>query len=157
MILKMKTSIYLDTTIFSYYVDERRELSVHIERTKEWWGNEKSYYDSYISSFVLEELRAGNFPNQIKAIRLARGIQILKPIEQIDKIVDIYLKHKLMPSKDTRDALHLAFASVYKIDILLTWNCTHLANINKKDHIRNINASLGLFIPEIVTPLELRV
>ena len=62
-----------------------------------------------------------------------------------------------MPSKDTRDALHLAFSSVYKIDILLTWNCAHLANVNKKDHIRNINMSLGLFVPEIVTPLELRV
>ena len=93
----------------------------------------------------------------MKTIKLAKSIQILKPIEQIDKIVEIYLKNKLMPSKDTRDALHLAFASVYKIDVLLTWNCAHLANVNKQDHIRNINMSLDLFVPKIVTPLELRV
>lgn len=153
----MKRSVYLDTTIFSYYVDERPALAVHIERTKEWWNKERFAYSLYISNFVLEELKDRNFPNQIKAIKLARGILILKPIEQIDTIVEIYLKNKLMPSKDTRDALHLAFASVYKIDILLTWNCAHLANVKKKDHIRNTNIGLGLFTPEIVTPLELRV
>jgi hypothetical protein len=31
----------------------------------------------------------------------------------------------------------------------------HLANANKFDHIRLVNASLGLFIPALVTPLEL--
>ena len=153
----MKLSVYLDTTIFSYYVDERPNLGIHIERTRQWWNEERFAYNLYISNFILEELKEKNFPNQINAIKLARGIQLLQPVERIDKIVEIYLKNKLMPSKDTRDALHLAFSSVYKIDILLTWNCTHLANINKKDHIKNINMSLGLFVPEIVTPLELRV
>jgi dTDP-4-amino-4,6-dideoxygalactose transaminase len=53
------------------------------------------------------------------------------------------------------DALHLAYASFYKIDFLLTWNCNHLANANKRKHIRVINARLNLPTPEIVTPLEL--
>jgi len=153
----MKKSVYLDTTIFSYYVDERKELGVHIERTRDWWSNERHFYDLYISNFVMEELKAKSFPNQVNALKLTKGIHVLDPIEQIDKIVEIYLKNKLMPQRDTRDALHLAFTSVYKIDILLTWNCAHLANVNKKEHMKNINAVLGLFLPEIVTPLELRV
>lgn len=153
----MKKSVYLDTTIFSYYVDEREALGVHIKRTKDWWNNERRFYDLYISNFVTEELKAKSFPNQVGAIKLTKGVQVLEPIGQIDKIVEIYLKNKLMPQKDTRDALHLAFASVYKIDILLTWNCAHLANVNKKEHIKNINAALGLFLPEIVTPLEFRI
>ena len=53
------------------------------------------------------------------------------------------------------DALHLAYASFFKKDFLLTWNCNHLGNANKKQHIRIINARLNLFTPEIVTPLEL--
>jgi len=55
----------------------------------------------------------------------------------------------------TGDSLHLAYASLYKIDFLLTWNCNHLANANKKQHIRVINTRLGLFVPEIATPMEL--
>lgn len=153
----MKRSVYLDTTIFSYYVDERSNLGVHIERTKEWWDKEKQFYDLYISNFVLEELKDKSFPNQINALKLAKSIHLLDPVEEIDNIVEIYLKSKLMPLKDARDALHLAFTSVYKIDILLTWNCAHLANVNKKVYIKSINTKLGLFVPEIVTPLELRV
>jgi len=38
---------------------------------------------------------------------------------------------------------------------LVTWNCDHLANANKFDHIRRVNTILGLFVPTIVTPLEL--
>ncbi|MGR3218700.1 MAG: type II toxin-antitoxin system VapC family toxin, partial [Candidatus Anammoxibacter sp.] len=53
------------------------------------------------------------------------------------------------------DAVHLAFASYFKIDFLLTWNCNHLANANKKQHIRILNTKLNLNIPEIITPLEL--
>jgi len=60
-----------------------------------------------------------------------------------------------MPKDLKGDAVHLAYTSVYKIDFLLTWNCKHLANANKKPHIRKINTNLGLFIPEIITPLEL--
>lgn len=45
--------------------------------------------------------------------------------------------------------------SVYKIDFLMTWNCKHLANANKKLHIRKLNTKLGLFVPDIITPLEL--
>ena len=60
-----------------------------------------------------------------------------------------------MPDDPVGDALHLALASYYKCDFLLTWNCRHLANANKFDHIRRINTLLGLFVPALVTPLEL--
>jgi hypothetical protein len=40
-------------------------------------------------------------------------------------------------------------------DFLVTWNCQHLANANKFGQIRRINGILGLFVPELVTPMEL--
>jgi len=41
------------------------------------------------------------------------------------------------------------------MDFLLTWNCNHPANANKKKHVKIINGRLELFTPEIITPLEL--
>jgi hypothetical protein len=38
---------------------------------------------------------------------------------------------------------------------LLTWNCRHLANASKFDHIRFVNSELGLFCPILTTPVEL--
>lgn len=51
--------------------------------------------------------------------------------------------------------MHVALASYCKCDFLLTWNCRHLANANKFDHVRRINTLLNLFVPKFVTPLEL--
>jgi len=60
-----------------------------------------------------------------------------------------------MPADPVGDALHLAVASNHKCDFILTWNCRHLANANKFARIRRVNGMLGLFVPSLVTPLEL--
>jgi len=60
-----------------------------------------------------------------------------------------------MPNDTTGDALHLAVASFHKCDILLSWNCKNLANANKFTHIRYVNNLLSLYVPILITPLEL--
>lgn len=76
-------------------------------------------------------------------------------VEEIEEIVAVYISHFLMPKDAVGDALHLAMASFYKCDYLLTWNCKHLANANKYRHMRRINAMMDLVTPSLVTPLEL--
>jgi hypothetical protein len=56
---------------------------------------------------------------------------------------------------DALHLTHLALASYHKCDFLLTWNCRHLANANKFGYIRRVNTLLGLYVPLLVTPLEL--
>lgn len=41
--------------------------------------------------------------------------------------------------------------SFRRCDFLVTWNCQYLANANKFAH----NTLLGLYVPLLVTPLEL--
>lgn len=60
-----------------------------------------------------------------------------------------------MPGDALGDAAHLALASVHAVDYLLTWNCKHLANANKTQHLRVLNARLGLHVPILTTPLTL--
>jgi hypothetical protein len=55
----------------------------------------------------------------------------------------------------TQRTMQLALASFYNCDMLVTWNCRHLANANKSGHIRRVNALLGLRTPMLVTPLQL--
>jgi hypothetical protein len=74
---------------------------------------------------------------------------------QITEIVETYVKHKLMPARPPEDAWHLALASFHDCDLIVTWNCRHLANPNKARHIGRINTLLGLSVPRLVTPLDL--
>jgi len=151
----MKKTVYIDTTVPSYYVDTRPSLSVHIDRTRIWWDKERDYYEVFTSGFVLRELEEGNYPNKLSAMALLEKIPLLVPNSEIEIIVEQYMENYLMPINDVRDAFHLAFASFYKMDYLLTWNCAHLANVNKRSHIARVNQKLGFFTPVIVTPLEL--
>jgi predicted nucleic acid-binding protein len=68
------------------------------------------------------------------------------------EIAAVYVRQKLMPANLFGDALHLALASHYKCDVLLTWNCRRLANQAKLDRIQRLNSELGLFVPKILTP-----
>ena len=151
----MLASVYIDTTIPSYYVDTRASLSVHIERTRIWWDAERDLYEVFVSPFVIRELQEGEFPGKAQALALLEHVRRLTPHPEIEDIVERYMENYLVPVNDDRDGFHLAFASFYKMDYLLTWNCAHLANVNKRQHIARINQRLGLFVPIIITPLEL--
>jgi hypothetical protein len=104
---------------------------------------------------VIDELQAGAFPNQDQALALLIDISLVPVEPAIIEIVETYIHWMVMHRDPTGDDPHLALASYHKCDFLLTWNVQHLANANKFSHIRRINALLGLFIPALVTPLEL--
>lgn len=151
----MKRTVYLDTTIPSYLFDERENIRSYIEVTKKWWTEERQNYRVVVSGETVAEASRGNHPHKGRIVACVAELEFLPYDEQIDQIVQVYIQNKLMPRSMTGDGLHLAYASLYKVDFLLTWNCNHLANANKKRHIKTINARLDLFTPEIITPLEL--
>ena len=151
----MKEKVYLDSTIPSYYFDDRESLQTFTQVTKKWWSEMASYYELYISDAVLQELSSGNYPRKNEIIRLVSSIPLLPLASDLEQIVEFYISNYVMPKSLVGDALHLAYTSYFDIQYLLTWNCNHLANANKRKHIRVINGKLGLSTPEIVTPLEL--
>ncbi len=151
----MKGSVYLDSTIPSYYFDERESLKPFAGITKMWWEEERSKFDIFTSEETLDGLNEGDYPYKVQVIAFAAKLTLLPPDEKIIDIAGIYLENYVMPQVLKGDAIYLAYASYYKMDFLLTWNCNHLANANKKQHIRFINTRLNLSIPEITTPLEL--
>ncbi len=148
-------SVYLDSTVLSFLYDEREEIQFLIDITKKWWKEEKKFYKVSLSEETLKELGESNYPRKEQVLQNALKLTVLPPNKDVLDIAQIYIDNYLMPKELGGDALHLSYASYYKIDFLLTWNCTHLANGNKKQHIRIINTRLGLYIPEIITPLEL--
>jgi hypothetical protein len=109
------------------------------------------------SPAVIDELSSEDYPQQkrAKALELIGELSLVPVESSVVDIVQVYIQHKIMPNNPLGDALHLALASYHKCDFLLTWNCKHLANANKFHHIRRINTMLGLYVPTLVTPLEL--
>jgi hypothetical protein len=152
-----KPRVYVETTIPSFYHEMRTapDIVARREWTRLWWRTAPERYHLVTSAAVLDELRGG--PPEWSAERLALvwDLPLLRVESAILEIVQAYIRHRVMPADPVGDALHLALASFHKCDFLATWNCQHLANANKFGHIRRVNTMLGLFVPGLVTPLEL--
>ncbi|HEY9705027.1 MAG TPA: type II toxin-antitoxin system VapC family toxin [Allocoleopsis sp.] len=153
----MKSKVYIETSIPSFYYEIRTEpdMIARKEWTRLWWNQIRNEYETVTSVAVLDELNKGNFPNKEQAIQLLNDILLIDIESEIAAIVQTYIQNQVMPNDPLGDALHLAIASYHKCDFLLTWNCRHLANANKFAHIRRINVMLGLYVPTLITPLEL--
>ncbi len=155
--LLMKPRVYIETTIPSFYHEIRTEPDMVARRqwTRQWWKTHREFYEPVTSIAVIDELEQGSHPKQKECLSLIRAIPILPVTKPIAEIIQTYIDHNLMPNDPKGDALHLALASVHRCQFLLTWNCLHLANANKREHIRHVNTLLGLHVPMLATPMEL--
>lgn len=153
----MLKKVYIETTIPSFYYNQRPqpEMVARMNWTREWWDQHRVAYDVFSSTAVVDELRRTGHPRRAEKIALLDAVPLVEPSAEVLEIVEAYVARKVMPRDPAGDALHLALASFYSCDILLTWNCVHLANVNKFDHIRRVNTVLGLHVPVLTTPLEL--
>jgi len=148
--------VYLETTIPSYYCDDRAALAADIARTREWWDSERPAYDCFLSAAVLDELATGDYPNKESCLTLVEALPLLEINREVLEIAQVYQARGLMPKPPSADALHVALASFYRMDFLLTWNCRHIANANKTRHLEVLNHGMGLPTPQLITPHQLQ-
>jgi len=150
-------TVYIETTIPSLYFDERTDAKTVARRewTRNWWDNHRQNYRLVTGAPVVEELSRGEHLRKKEKLQLLREVKIFRRNDAIAEAIEAYIERYVMPRDPSGDAAHLALASFYKCDYLLTWNCVHLANANKFGHIRRVNVLLGLHVPQLVTPLGL--
>jgi hypothetical protein len=77
---------------------------------------------------VLEEAAAGDAILAKRRLELLTDIRVLALTEGIIKLAEILVAGGPIPPKAAADALHIAVATAYACEYLLTWNCRHIAN-----------------------------
>lgn len=147
-------TVYIETTVPSYYHETRRSAQVVAwrEATRTWWDEHRHRFSLVVSRFVLAELALAPASKAKRARALIEKLPVLDEPAEMETVVEFYVAQRAMPSGD---AYHLALASLHRVDFLLTWNCRHLANANKIRHLTVLNGRLGLSTPVITTPLTL--
>ena len=154
----MKESIYLETTVVSYYTSKpSRDIIAlaHQEITRQWWTMAISRFNVFISEVVIKEAKLGDQEAAKRRLEELKDFPHLELTDKVEEIAQVYMENLEIPEKSFRDAAHLAVASVYNIDYLVTWNCTHLANGEIIKKLIRLNESFGIHTPIICTPEEL--
>lgn len=155
------TRMYLDTSVinflFAHDAPEKKEITIeffeHCVRS--------GVYDVFISQVVIDELaRTKDESKRNDLIEVAGQyrlelLNIEADYDEIGRLAGIYAAREIIPPRKLEDALHIAIATVHEMDVLLSWNYRHLANINKEVQIQAVNIVEGYSKPlRMVTPLE---
>jgi hypothetical protein len=151
-------TIYIETTIVSYLVaNPSRDsiLAAHQKLTRQWWQEGRLRYKCVTSEEVLREASLGDAEMSRRRAGALAGMTVFLVEDQARVLARGLLAEKLLPPAAASDALHAAVASLNQVNILLTWNCRHLANPHLLGRLRELMARRGLTLPEICTPIEL--
>jgi predicted nucleic acid-binding protein len=153
----MKPSVYVETTVPSYLTAwQSRDLvrAAHQQITREWWA-QRDKFDLYSSRLVVQECQAGDAQAAADRLAALAGIPLLQQKPEVSELAEALLRDVPLPEKAAADALHIATAAVHGIRYLLTWNCTHIANVVLRPQIEAVCRASGFEPPLICTPEEL--
>ncbi len=154
----MPKRIYIETTIPSYLAARpSRDLlqAARQQLSHDWWNNERQHYELCISELVLDEAAAGDLEAAARRLTFLQELPLLDLTNAVNVVAKAIMTSGLLPERAARDAVHIAVSPVHRTDILLTWNCRHIANAAIMKELGQIVANCGHDIPVICTPEEL--
>ena len=151
----MPNSIFIETTIPSYYVSRPSRNLLQFARqelTREWWDSQRQQFSLFTSQLVLDETGEGESAKATERLKLLSGIELLDLNEQVEALAIKLVDRRILPPIAGRDAFHIAAAGVHSMDFLLTWNCKHIANPFIADRLQACFSEMGVHLPIICTP-----
>ncbi|MCU0784051.1 MAG: type II toxin-antitoxin system VapC family toxin [Verrucomicrobia bacterium] len=151
-----KLRIYLDTSIPNFLFAE--DAPDFRRATEEFFAKHAQKYELFASEVVILEIMRDPNPEHRQKLLDAlhrHPITMLTGDPEIERLADLYLAQGIIPAKKREDALHVAHATVHELDILLSWNFKHLANVRREALIAAINQQEGHWHTlRLVSPLE---
>jgi len=72
------------------------------------------------------------------ALEAFADVPILGASDEVMKLAENLINQGPIPRKAAGDAAHVAVATVYGCEYLLTWNCRHIANAELHRAIRRL-------------------
>jgi len=140
-----KLKIYLDTSVINFLFAD--DAPMYQQITKDFFNHYLNEYEVYISEIVYVEIQKTKntvIKDRLLSIIKEYDIEIYDNLyPEIELLARLYVSSGIIPQQKLADALHIAYATYYEFDILLSWNFKHLANIKKQMAINAINESQG--------------
>jgi hypothetical protein len=79
---------------------------------------------------------------------------LLADTEEAAELAAAYIARGVVGPGSHADALHVALASVGRVDALVSWNFRHIVNLGRIRLFHSVNIERGYATIEIRTPME---
>ena len=149
-----KLRLYLETTVFNYYFDIDRDGNQDTVRLFEAIG--EGIYEGYTSRYVMFELHKAEDPKKSDMLALVDkyGIRILEYDAEAVMLSKLYISNGIIPATCRLDSSHVAMASVYNLDCVVSYNFAHINRAKTKILSARINHDAGYNSVVICTSKE---
>jgi hypothetical protein len=99
-----------------------------------------------VSAVVFDEINVCDeaIRTQIMEVLQASAPRELKVTRQARELARFYIHSGILPARKILDALHVAIATVHEVDVLVSWNHRHIANVRKTEQYQGANLMRGL-------------
>jgi len=148
----MKQRIYIDTSVVGgYYDDEFREpTQLFFQRL------ERGEVRFVISDLLdLELAKAPVHVRQLLHTYSSDKFERVELTEECLKLADHYISEKVVGKTSLEDCRHIALATLYKVDVLASWNFKHIVNLDRIKGYNSVNLRFGYKPIEIRSPKDL--
>jgi len=149
-----KLRLYLETSAFNYYFDKER--NGHEDTVKLFEAIGAGEYEGYASVHVMDELKRTQEPKRSNMIALVEkyGIRILSDDVQTVTLARLYIENGILTATHWLDSLHIAKASVYDLDCVVSYNFEHINRAKTKILTAHVNRGAGYNSVVICTSKE---
>ena len=144
--------VYVDNSVVSGMFDEND----HPARVKPFWDAVFNGEIRVVMSDVLDEEIEDAPPHVREFYRKIPESQIERIIStnESEALAERYIAEGIVNENSRNDGRHVALASVARVDVLVSFNCTHIVKLNRIRKYNAINMLHGYSQIEIRTPDE---
>lgn len=108
-----------------------------------------------VSDTTLAELsRAPADVRNVLADLPETSIEYIPQGEASEALAGAYIEEAVVPVRMLADALHIAVATLARVDVLVSWNFKHIVNLNRIHAFNAVNLRAGYPQLEIRSPRE---
>ena len=147
-----KQRFYFDTSVFGGVFDSEFE-----EDTLQLFERVKLGYLTCVYS-DLTETELVNAPEKIRNYFKKLPKIHKERIEVKDEMIELagkYIEEKVVGKTSFDDCLHIATATISKVDLLVSWNFKHIVNVYRIRGYNSVNLKMNYPILEIRSPKEI--
>lgn len=151
-------TLYMETAIVSYMTSWlNRDATVARRQSviRDWWRRHRIRHLIYTSEVVIGEASRGDPFAARRRLEILRKLPRVHVSPQSHELAELILAHCRLPARLYDDAQHVALCALHGLDVLLTWNCKHLANEHMLPFIGRACEAYGYAPPTILTPEQL--
>jgi hypothetical protein len=148
----MLKRIYLDTSVYGGYFESEFEIWTKI-LFNQIINNEFIVIYSYL---IDKEIIFA--PKHVQQLVLSIPEKNIETIDFSDKAIELanlYISENVVGLTSISDCIHIALATIYNADVLVSWNFKHIVNVDRIRGYNTVNLLKGYNSLDIRTPTEI--